>query len=385
MSDDEWEYEYHASETTDFYLTLDLTSRAAPANKRGANTRIDVDFFNAANSEARDTPDAPTPDAATIPAPRPDGAEVIGDDPIQILDLHRDNPIVSYRGQLFNCHWASTIGTDLFFARHEKNNGDEDDDDDDDEAGNVNVDQPQQSPPLRSLNTFDLLGASSTRLVGTTAQLKARSELVTNQQRRNRQHAFAAIQTPGHSRSGRSNTTQAFPVAADAPRGQKRQAGFLEQLSAVKARMGETDHVRATASTNRGHNLRGDEMDLMMTEGADFSADVTPEGSAEVEELQQQQAEEEAAPAPAARGATPGRRRGRARRGAAASGRARRGRRGSKYDSPLRNEVGAETAARPTPASWDELEQPPVRPSPLRRTETMETEGASAAEDAAGD
>lgn len=76
----------------------------------------------------------------------------------QILDLHTKNPLVSYRGGIFSCEWASSIGTEMFFVKR-----------------SASDDDPLYEP-MRSLNAWDLIGTSSARLLGSDATLVHRAE-----------------------------------------------------------------------------------------------------------------------------------------------------------------------------------------------------------------
>ena len=71
----------------------------------------------------------------------------------QILNLHTKNPLVSYRGGVFSCEWASSIGTEMFFVKR-----------------SASDDDPLYEP-LRSFNAWDLIGTSSARLLGSDATL----------------------------------------------------------------------------------------------------------------------------------------------------------------------------------------------------------------------
>ena len=174
--DDEWEYEYDENETEDFYVTIDMTthihknqrkifrgrqkeeslsSQARNARKpRGGklgrrkhvkkvpqtevedagedqveddegDSENDQDEEARQDEQARGVPD-PTvhgdaPSAALAaesspsnPRPAVQYAD-IGNDAIQILDLHSLNPLISYQGRIYSCEWATSIGTDMIF------------------------------------------------------------------------------------------------------------------------------------------------------------------------------------------------------------------------------------------------------------------------------
>ncbi|KAK8170228.1 hypothetical protein IWX90DRAFT_384136, partial [Phyllosticta citrichinensis] len=162
---DDWEYEYDDTDTQDVYFTLDLTSHTAVAAPRKGFGKLEHDIFQETRSKEKNALGQEAGDG-TPQDHGDDDTEIEDDDDeerLQIVGLHHDNPIVSYKGQAYTCKWASTIGTDLFFARAPDADADADDD------------QPPASAPLRPLGTFNMLGASSTRLVATAAKLRERT------------------------------------------------------------------------------------------------------------------------------------------------------------------------------------------------------------------
>ncbi|KAK7532832.1 uncharacterized protein J3D65DRAFT_633472 [Phyllosticta citribraziliensis] len=245
---DDWEYEYDDTDTQDVYFTLDLTSHTAVAAPRKGFGKLEHDIFQ----ETRKKKNGLNKRQAGDGTPQDQGdddIEIEDDDDeerLQIVGLHHDNPIVSYKGQAYTCKWASTIGTDLFFARAPDADADDD--------------QPPAPDPLRPLGTFNMLGASSTRLVATAAKLRERTST--------EQRGTPAPAGPSNSSAVASNSqppaanpsSLLFTRAADVPhfyvppnatRAQKRQASFLENFAAVKARLGEQDTVRSNSYTGR--------------------------------------------------------------------------------------------------------------------------------------
>ncbi|TWU72400.1 hypothetical protein ED733_001389 [Metarhizium rileyi] len=199
---EEWEYEYSATETETFYLTVELSypefkkrsARAPPQHSRGGYYKnwADQDTSLAphrppqellghaagdnSDNEVRaleqDYEDDGTPldpvllamskgseKAAAPPAAdknRDKGAgqpqvqeeadEAEAED-IQILDLHSPNPLFSYRGRLFQGQWAEVIGTEAILASTSSDPG---------------------LPALRTLpGDISLLAASSSRIMTT--------------------------------------------------------------------------------------------------------------------------------------------------------------------------------------------------------------------------
>lgn len=379
MEGDEWEYEYSETETQvvheaaqnflveianiplqDFYVTLDLTSRITPQQTKKGYVRLEHDIFadddeadkdkdddeqQASQQEA--TPDLVEENGTPHKEPTPEPEE---QDRIQIVGLHDDNPIVSYQGQIYSCHWASTIGTDLFFAR----------------ALPAEDREARIAEPMRKLNgCFELIGASSARLVARQAKLRPKtSQEKVQQPQPGPSHSFAPIQNP------ESMEVVKFPVPEHASRAQKRQANFLEKLSAVKARLGEKDKVKPTAYTSRGTNLRPGEDDgtqgqrtfvtspsperagnyTFITE--DGSDPPSPRSSRSPRQSPKRQSSKKKTESPNKRARRAGGRRGSTAR--------RRAGRAQPNDSPLRNELSGEagpSTESATPATWDELNQ----------------------------
>lgn len=122
-------------------------------------------------------------------------------DRIQIMDLHSENPVVSYRNQIFTCSWYDLLGTDLVFAF---------------------PDECHDIPRLREDDGFDLISASRVKLMGQKANLiSASKEKASRRPAQPQQQSSADVMLP---------TTN--------------QGRFLQRLMDAKERKGETDTVR---------------------------------------------------------------------------------------------------------------------------------------------
>ncbi|OAQ96325.1 hypothetical protein LLEC1_03729 [Akanthomyces lecanii] len=119
---------------------------------------IDPALRSKGKRTARETIDltqAPTTREPTAEPPAPEGANHFEEttapqDDIQILELHSDHPLISYRGRLFEGEWAEIIGTEALLARH---------------------DDKKPLPALRQVpDNIDLLGAVSSRIDRTGAR-----------------------------------------------------------------------------------------------------------------------------------------------------------------------------------------------------------------------
>lgn len=152
---------------------------------------------------------------------------------IQILDLHSDNPIISYKGRIFSGSWASNIGTELIFGAH-------------DEVADRNL------PYLRPLaGGVDLMAASTARIVTVPADLRPKklrdgSTAAAAEQKRR--------QGPDRYRWMRKEAGVEIPVAFDKHGRRRPQARFLENLMAIKHARGERDlATTVTKDTTRDY------------------------------------------------------------------------------------------------------------------------------------
>ncbi|KAJ6787118.1 hypothetical protein PWT90_10929 [Aphanocladium album] len=101
--------------------------------------RVNIDLTSQAQTREPSAEQSPTRDAA----PHEEQNEIRDD--IQILELHSDHPLISYRGRLFEGEWAEIIGTEALLTRHDVNN---------------------PLPALRQVpGGIDILGAVSSRIV----------------------------------------------------------------------------------------------------------------------------------------------------------------------------------------------------------------------------
>lgn len=142
---------------------------------------------------------------------------------IQVLDLHSDNPIISYKGRIFSGSWASNIGTELIFGAH-------------DEIAERDLPHLQTLP-----GGVDLMAASSVRILTTPADLRPK----------HRPEGGPALMlpyanrrpAPDRYRSMRKESKIEIPVAFDKHGRRKPQARFLENLMAIKVKKKEFDEV----------------------------------------------------------------------------------------------------------------------------------------------
>ncbi|KAK7722550.1 hypothetical protein SLS64_001087 [Diaporthe eres] len=190
----------------------------------GDRDMIDPRLRGASQPAARVSP-RPAEEVIEITQPQPSKKlKSVGD--IQVLDLHSDSPVISYKGRIFSGSWASNIGTELIFGAH-------------DEVADRGL------PYLRSLSgDVDLMAASSARILTTPADLKPKNPTnVAAPQRR---------QAPDRYRKLRKESGIEIPVAFDKHGFRKPQARFLENIMAIKRKRGEVDEVTTmTRDTTR--------------------------------------------------------------------------------------------------------------------------------------
>lgn len=179
-SADEWEWEYDDEETEDIYFTLDLTThvpdavgerevsangkrlRITAAEKKAASERRLAKWV--AREKAAANGGAPAPDADLDPldqdepaqtATHPREADAINDNGekepgrLQLLGLHTENPYVKYNNGFYSCHWHTDLGTQLWVSR----------------PGIV-------EDPRMAGHVLDIIGSSQARLVAKPATLK---------------------------------------------------------------------------------------------------------------------------------------------------------------------------------------------------------------------
>jgi hypothetical protein len=131
---------------------------------------------------------------------------------VQICELHSQRPFVMFRGKYYDCQWASNIGTEMLFTKHD----------------------PDDLNPLPSLRTLqgdvDLLAASSARIMSKEVNLVPKVQ-----------------ESQKIRRPGLKAKDLAIEVGQGAGRERKEQAKFLEELINMKLAMGELDAVTVEA------------------------------------------------------------------------------------------------------------------------------------------
>lgn len=208
---------------------------------------------------------------------------------IQVLDLHSDNPLISYRGRLFSARWAENLGTELLLMgrdQHAVADGGGEDSKGKSTAAAAAT-RRRRLPILRELaGGVDLVAASSARLVCTERQAVARSaeddegpdtaeeeegeEGEGGVEPEGRRPVEAGVQKeqerqlrPGTRandkwREVREEHGVRIPVQSNAGHRRKAQVRFLENLQAIKMSKGEEDEVTIIAMRGPGDEAAND-------------------------------------------------------------------------------------------------------------------------------
>lgn len=140
---------------------------------------------------------------------------------IQTVELHSNNPLITYNGNAFSCQWASNVGTELLFKAH---------------------DRDSTIPVIRKLNGgVDLLAVNCGRIISNQLELQPRKR------KRSPDRAFLRG-------SHISHTKYLIPIGAHASARRKDQAVFLERMIGIKAEKGEPDSVTVVAEKRLSNN-----------------------------------------------------------------------------------------------------------------------------------
>ncbi|KAH8670845.1 hypothetical protein BX600DRAFT_509582 [Xylariales sp. PMI_506] len=239
--DSEWEYEYSTTETETYYVTLDISKadfvtkqQASVPNGRGGYKEKQLGDIHAKNHDdddetlmqargtAQEDEDDEVQDRDTSSQAKssrvPDDS---GSNEVQILELHSANPIISYRGRIYEGQWSQNLGTELLMTKRDDSN---------------------PLPAIRHLEQdIDLLAASSARIMLTEKTLKSNDADV---QKRHRKVRFD--EEDMDISDGDENPLVPDPEPG-ASRERYEQGDFLSKLIALKKRKGETDEVTVIA------------------------------------------------------------------------------------------------------------------------------------------
>ncbi|OTA80776.1 hypothetical protein M434DRAFT_401625 [Hypoxylon sp. CO27-5] len=227
----EWEYEYSKTETETFYVTLDLskadfTSREAvnvnrPGYRGGEKAERAKLYLNRRMSPSNSNDNSPDNSDEDGDVPRnlkhPERQNQLkeatddGDDhQVQILELHSEHPVISYKGRVYSGQWSQNVGTEFLITKRDEDN---------------------PLPVLRHLDhDVELLAASCARITVKEKQLKPKED----------------PKRPYNANSSRERSAVRHlvpPAERWATRERVEQGNFLANFIALKKRRGETDDV----------------------------------------------------------------------------------------------------------------------------------------------
>jgi hypothetical protein len=239
-SDDEWEYEYSATETEDFYIPIDLSNVPSSQVPMNIGRRVGHPTMLKSRLRALDITRDQLPEPTVEDLNAQETAKM-GE--VQISGLHTANPLIMYNDQLLSCQWTSTIGTDMFFTTPGTNSGD----------------------VLRSLPSVDLMSLGTAKLVARVGRLRPRDDVVEG--KNDAPPATDAVGEAGDDQGEsdvRSESVALATAATSASRAsistKTSSANFLARLNEAKARRGETS--RLVVSRESGRPLLVSDVDL---------------------------------------------------------------------------------------------------------------------------
>lgn len=180
---------------------------------------------------------------------------------LQILDLHTQQPIISYENQIYSCTWTSTVGTDLLLSA---------------------PDPSFTHPVLVEKPNVSVLATTSIKLVARPVQLVPRTGENTDE----------ATSTPTEPESSTAAVTPTpakekdmpvkIPVGPAPSRARQDQANFLERLMAIKAAKGEKDSVTVYAQkVNQGTGWRSQQKAQVVQQAREATEEGPPDSDGE--------------------------------------------------------------------------------------------------------
>lgn len=140
---------------------------------------------------------------------------------VQIMELHSDNPLISYGNQIFSCEWADMIGTDMHFTRREADQSLLDGD-------NISISSNNADPSFLTHGTnYSLIAANRIKIIGRKVQLTSTDP---------DQHASSTA-------AAADTEIQQQQTETGALAGKTAQVRFLQELMDIKHNKGEQDMV----------------------------------------------------------------------------------------------------------------------------------------------
>ncbi|KAH9828376.1 TFIIIC subunit, partial [Teratosphaeria destructans] len=235
--DGQWEYEHDENETDDVYFTLDLTSHVSDAlinpakkrrqrpSKKPAHERPSVPA-ETANGDQASRVGQPTTTAAGTTGEAVDDPSDESAGQLQLIGLHTENPFVRFNDRHYSCHWATDLGTQFHISK----------------AGATKA-------PIRKGYVVDVVGTTRVKLYGKPVTIKERENCDAAHDARASASAPSPVATEAGAGSSsdvmvvRSGQVLKVPAERITDAKSRTQASFLERLSAIKVKKGETDFV----------------------------------------------------------------------------------------------------------------------------------------------
>lgn len=160
-----------------------------------------------------------------------------GDDPdateeVQILELHSANPVISYRGRIYEGQWSENVGSEMILTQHN---------------------DAEPLPAIQRLDgDIDLLAVSSARIMTTEKVLKPINEKTMRRQRK------IMFDEDDYEISDSENNQELLVPRPEPGASQARveQGDFLAKFIKLKKKMGETDEVTVVAKTKDNKSRR---------------------------------------------------------------------------------------------------------------------------------
>ncbi|KAL8912894.1 MAG: hypothetical protein Q9171_002188 [Xanthocarpia ochracea] len=272
----DWEYEYDETETEvksatniqspsikylqSFYVTVDVSSASQQVRAPRKFDPISPTDSNPQGQNGQDQPGTTLPiDPALKGTASTNQTTGNAHDRIQILDLHTQNPLISYHDRIYSCTWASTIGTDIFLASPES-------------LSAASIDR-EPVTPIYTLPNVSIIGTSCINLTARPVTITPRNDTSQPQPTTPAPSTYPQPVpiAPNDDPSQTVKPTSAppaftlpnpdqplkIPLSPAAANTRRAQASFLESLSAIKASKGETDQVTVHATKqNQGTGWR---------------------------------------------------------------------------------------------------------------------------------
>ncbi|KAK8069521.1 hypothetical protein PG994_006137 [Apiospora phragmitis] len=240
--DSDWEYEYSTTETETYYVTLDISKtdfiskqQKTVMNGRGGLKEKSHDEMLAirfSEDRAKFSRDPTADDDEGDGEFADQGNDPDATEEVQILELHSANPVISYRGRIYEGQWSENVGSEVILTQHN---------------------DAEPLPAIQQLDgDIDLLAVSSARIMTTEKVLKPINEKTMRRQRK------IMFDEDDYEISDSENNQELLVPRPEpgASRARVEQGDFLAKFIELKRKMGETDEVTVVAKTKENISRR---------------------------------------------------------------------------------------------------------------------------------